>query len=452
MNRMSLGILAAVLWLAAPALAQFGGGGMGGGMGGGYGGGGGVYIDPQGVIRALTEAPAGRPRPSMPRIDADLAARSDLRQISLRRLDAELRELGRAGLAVPAEMALLAGLTKVEYILIDREQDDVLIAGPAEGWEYGPDGREVGRTTRRPVLHLEDLVVALRCVLGGPGEASCSMDPQRAGLEGLQRFLGQNRLDINDPRGSERFAEGIAKAYGLQTIQTGGVPEGSRFALVMIEADYRMKRIAVGLEKVAGVTSHLDVLSDLAAQGAQGERMARWWFTPDYDAIRTNEAGTLFQLVGRGVKLQNEEVLIDRQGGRQGTGKASADWDRFSDSFSQRFPELEAKDPVFADLHNLFDLMMVAGLVRFQGRSSWLADSTLLDPAAHAVPTRRQPKLAEPVVNVIVNRQGRKYLANWAYGGVSVRPASVVREDRLVIDPKNRQRLARPDSWWADIR
>jgi len=39
-----------------------------------------------------------------------------------------------------------------------------VLAGPGEGWKVADDGNVVGVTTGRPVLRLEDLLIALRSV------------------------------------------------------------------------------------------------------------------------------------------------------------------------------------------------------------------------------------------------------------------------------------------------
>src|SRR5690606_11447798 len=98
---------------------------------------GGVLIDASGVVvrsdaetlRRLREA---RTRALQP-IAADLQAASPLRKISLRGIGATLERLRRDGRAVTEDLQNLAGLQRVEYVFVYPEQQDVVLAGYAEG-------------------------------------------------------------------------------------------------------------------------------------------------------------------------------------------------------------------------------------------------------------------------------------------------------------------------------
>jgi hypothetical protein len=200
----------------------------------------------------------------------------------------------------------------------------------------------------------------------------------------------------------------------------------------MIDADYRMKRMAMGLEKVTGLTTHLDTIAELN-DGSPSTRtpLARWWFTASYDAVVSDPDQNVFRFVGQGMKLLNEEVFVDREGNRTGSGRSSANWDKFSQGFSKLLPKLEEKFTVFADLHNLYDLTMVAGLIRQQGAGDWFNGSALLDESAFAIPSGNAPKFAEPVVTVKRTKRsasGDRYLnlISLALGGVSMRPYEVL--------------------------
>ena len=419
----SLSGLLALCW-AVPALAQFGGGG--------FGGGGGVCVDPQGVIRTAKRRARDSDKTVKPNLSDEITARSELRQVSLQRIDRQVRMAVQAGKPVPPEMASLAGLLKLEYIVLDREQKDVLLVGPAEGWHQTPDGRDVGDSSRRPVLRFEDLAAALRCVLAGRGQVECSIDPSQAGLAAMRAYqypAASNR------REAEAVSANVAQTLGLQAIWTAGVPPGSRFARAMIDADYSMKRMAIGVEKVIGLTTHLDGLVKLAQnQELSSAALARWWFTPAYDAVLTDSNNTVFRFQGQGVRLLNEAVLVDAQGNRRGTGQTSLQGDLFASSFTSKFPVLERRYPVFADLHNLFDLMMVAGLIQQQQAAHWFAGSALLDPQIYTIPCGKQPRHAEPAVAYRLWRQGGFHMITVAFGGVSMRPAESLVPGKIQID------------------
>ena len=91
-------------------------------------------------------------------------------------------------------MRYLAGLTRVRYVFFYPETKDIVIAGPAEGWGEDLSGRMVALESKRPVLELQDLVVALRAFSPSgerTGAILCSIDPTTEGLARMQRFYSQ---------------------------------------------------------------------------------------------------------------------------------------------------------------------------------------------------------------------------------------------------------------------
>lgn len=427
--------------LAGPSVstAQRGGGGMGGGGlgGGGLGGGGlggGIMIDAKGVLRPSSPNDAKKQPPITPDLDREMAARVDLRQISLRRLDQQLRQAVREKKEIPVEVHWLAGIVKIEYVIFDLANRDILIAGPAEGWRITADGRATGTRSKRPVLYLGDLAAALRCVLKGPGEVFCSIDPQREGLAAARKYFSSQSSRPIAQRDVDDLRDEFTRRLELQTVATRGVPDGSRFARVLIEADYRMKRMAMGAEKVAGLPTHLDAVAEHTESGDTNPSMARWWFTTRYDPFLRNSESTVFRLRGPAVQLMNEEMLVADDGRLQGVGRASRDWDRFSQTFTKLFSRIETQYPVFADLRNLFDLMMVAGLIRQQNASDWLAGSALLESTAYSIPSGSQPRHAEPVFTYRFHGRTRKKLFSIAYGGVSIRPSDALAAAPPAVD------------------
>ena len=185
-------------------------------MGGGQMGG--VRIDQAGLLRAATPAERKEP-PTIPSLPEDLAALSQLRQVSLRAVAEEAAKHLKEGKEIPSEFALLAGLSAVEYIILDANQKDVRLAGPAEGWEITWEGREIGRKTGRSTIHLEDVATALRSVKRRWGEIMCSIDPSRDGLAAVQKV---SLSGLNGRRDAEKGMETVKDALGRQTVRTGG--------------------------------------------------------------------------------------------------------------------------------------------------------------------------------------------------------------------------------------
>ncbi|HUG71595.1 MAG TPA: DUF1598 domain-containing protein, partial [Pirellulaceae bacterium] len=214
----------------------------------------GVDIDADGVLRLhmfvdrageLTRHRIAEARRSLA---PDLAKVSDLRKVSLNRLEAAVAERISAGEKPTEDMLYLAGLQRIQYVFVYPETGDIVVAGPAEGWASDLSGRVRGITSGAPVIELQDLIVALRAFPPAGRETpviSCSIDPTQEGLANMQQFL--TRLGARATPNQTRFiVDGLRKSLGLQNVTIGGVPADTNFAKVLVEADYRMKMIGIG--------------------------------------------------------------------------------------------------------------------------------------------------------------------------------------------------------------
>ena len=229
--------------------------------------------------------------------EGELGSATPLRMVSLRGLEAALDEVLKAGTgAVPDEVRFLAGIQRIQYVFVYPEDNDIVLAGPGEGWKVDEKANVVGVTTGRPVLRLDDLLVALRTVeqsrLGG---ITCSIDPTEEGIRAYREVMDQQRGNTVNPAALEAA---VKQAFGNQQVKFEGVPATSHFARVLLAADYRMKRIAMELEPspVAGLPSYVQMISS----GSGGTRimpipaggwpatMSRW--RPAKTAWRGNSA------------------------------------------------------------------------------------------------------------------------------------------------------------------
>ena len=175
-----------------------------------------------------------------------LASFSKMRKVSLNRLERAILDHQNT---ITDEMRYLAGLQRVRYVFYYPESNDIVLAGPAEGWVPDASGRIVGIGTGRPVVQLQDLVVALRAFPAGDDKTTligCSIDPTPEGLASMQHFLRGNRPTPDEP---EPFVEALRNSLGYQLVRIDGVAPKTHFAQVMVEADYRMKLIGIGLER-----------------------------------------------------------------------------------------------------------------------------------------------------------------------------------------------------------
>ena len=161
-------IFACTLVLSSSALIAQGDGDDGDGGDGGGDQVGGVLISAEGLL-ASRPIPRNARQLNVQRFNAakvalnkDLQQISPLRKVSLNRLEAEVAKLIEAGKPVPTDMRYLAGLTKITHVFFYPETQDIVIAGPAEGFFFTAENFVVGMNSGRATLKLEDLVVALR--------------------------------------------------------------------------------------------------------------------------------------------------------------------------------------------------------------------------------------------------------------------------------------------------
>jgi hypothetical protein len=411
------------------------------------------------LLQRLAAAKAAR--------QGDVWAAAKLRKVSLVRLEKALAAEIAAGREPDEAMRNLAGLTRVQYVFcfpamagqMPAALGDVIIAGPAEPWALDPAGRAVGLVSGRPVLQLDDLAVALRAFPPGKQDRpflGCTIDPNPEGLARLvefQRTIPRQIRDDERAAATVAIAKGTSEALGNAQIRVFGISPRTHFAHVLVEADYRMKRIGIGAESPpVKMTTFLGALSS-APQGT----LQRWWFTPDYKCVRPAPDKLAAELVGQGVQLQAEDKLIGEDGSLAAAGaKPNKASELFTLSFTRKYPEIAAASPVYAQMRNLIDLAIAAALIRrldMYDQTGWPAE-TFRDEAVLPVETLPEPRRVPCVVNSLW--KGNRLLTP-AGGGVSIRPDEALRSENLLSDndgsvAKLRGELALPaaERWWWD--
>ena len=340
-------------------------------------------------------------RASKTDLSSEVTASSKLRKVSLNRLEAAID--ARHG--VPTEeMRRLAGLQRCRYVFFYPESNDIVIAGPAEGWRTDMAGRVVGTGTGRPTLELEDLIVALRAF--PPGKSAnkvigCSIDPTPEGLASMQQFLRQVGGSAT-PGQTQYIVNGLRESLGHQKISINGVSPKTNFARVLVEADYRMKLIGIGLENPpVKMVSFVEKANPAAVSR---NALFRWYFIPDYECVRMTHDRLAMELVGDGVKLVGEDEMVASTGQRKSTNSGTNPASQaFVTSFTKRYPELAARAPVYAELRNIIDLAVAAAFIQEQdyyGKAGWKM-SLLGDEKRFAVETYNEPKMVESAVAAI---------------------------------------------------
>ena len=419
----------------------------------------GVEIDAAGVLRVkefsreLLVQRLAAARASLPE---DLARQSPMRKVSLRRLEAAVAAKLEAGEEVSADMLSLAGLTGVEYVFFYPEEGEIVIAGPAEGFVEDPSGRVRGIETGKPTVLLEDLVVALRAFPVGERSNTMigvSIDPTPEGLSRMQQFLQSVRGRVT-PRDANRLAAGLKGSLGLQNVTFHGVSTRTHFAQVLVEADYRMKLIGIGLEKPAvRLLSYVDRASP---RQVSANAMERWYFKPNYDCVRVSEDHLAMQLVGKGVKLVSAAERVAQNGQRVGAGRVNKASQAFCQDFTEKFEQIAQSAVVYAQLRNLIDISVAAAFIQkqdFYTQAGWNMP-VFADEGQFSVERHDAPVQVETAVNAIW--RGNTLMTPLG-GGVNLQPRVALNSDRMQQDTGEASRLRdeslsdlKPGQWWWD--
>lgn len=385
----------------------------------------GIKVDAQGVVSfALANDSAGvldkkrREAAAKKNVLADSSKPSDQRLVSLVKLEQRVEECLAGGKPIPDEVFYLAGLQRIDHVFVFPDDKDLVIAGPAEGFVPDAVGRMIGVESSRPALRLDDLAVALRTLVKSR-EVGCSIDPVPERLAALQKFVqagGPSTVAAVEARFKQ-----MDDILGLQNVRVDGVPAETHFALSLIEADYRMKRISIGLENpgVKGLKSHLAMI------GAGGNTIQRWWFVPLYDAIYRSDDGLAYQFEGQRVQLMSQEEMSDAQGNRSAAATTRLSTQAFAKQFTEKYPELADRSPIFAELQNLIDLAVLAALIqkeRLDHKVDWKM-TTLLNEQRLVVPTYPTPKQVPSLVNF---KRAGSNIVGLVGGGVTIRPQQVL--------------------------
>lgn len=428
----------------------------------------GVLVDASGLMKRLSDGDAAggealrlarESAAAAPAERGDVRRASSLRKVSLTRLERQLQRLHAEGKRPTEAMENFAGLRRVKYIFIYPETRDIVLAGPAGGWTVDHEGRAIDADSGAPVLQLDDFVVVLRNAFSDESVFGCAITPRKANLAAVKSYLGESAKKPLKPHQRESWLKGLRDVLGRQDISVFGIDPRTHAARVMVEADYRMKLVGMGLEDgTKGVTSYLDSVKIPAGGSPPPMDVLRWWFTLNYEALRKSEAGDAFELHGPGAKVLSENEMLTSRGERVHTSKSSALNSQFAHSFTKHFDVLAAKYPIYAELRNVFDLAMVAGIIRTQDLHGQL-DCRLthyLDEERYQPRLGPAPKEVETVMNHRVI--DRKHIVVGVSGGVSVDARQLVRPTSLKLDEygllKGTHRQAKPAApmnvWWWD--
>lgn len=432
---------------------------------------GGVYVEPSGLLKKMTidgsrTLAAVHKKASVSAGVTDVRDKSALRKVSLVRLEQQIHALRALGRGPDEAMTTLAGLQSIKYVLVYPDSGDIVLAGPAGDWKLNDEERLVSVDTGRPVVLLDDFVVVLRNAYSPAGTFGCSINPTTDHLAKTKAFLEASAKTPLKPGAAARdkWLRELRDTLGQQDIVVYGIDPRTRAARILVEADYRMKLVGMGLEDgVLGVTSYLNSIKVGKDGGVPPMDVLRWWFTMNYDAVSATEAHNAFEFKGQGVRVLSENELLTARGERVHTGKSDDLNSEFAHSFTKHFAELSAKYPIYAELKNIFDLALVAALLKSQDlpnqvgwQMGYFNPGPKSESPAYEVELGYAPDKVETVINHrIVN--GKQIVAGIS-GGVTAEPRKLIstgvktdtyglmKAEHAGAAPKNLPKNA----WWWD--
>lgn len=372
----------------------------------------GVQIDPDRALRADTLRVDQRLHQQRLRAlrQQHEQGQADYVYVSLPRLLEQARAAIEAGEALPRDVRYLGGMVKLEYVFIDDERNDLILAGPAEPIDDANPLAAIGRNTGRPVLQFDDLVAAIRLTSGGANTIfGCSIDPPHDGLERMQRTVQQFPAGMSRQQRMDRLVEEL----GPQQVRFIGMKGDTRLAMVTVAADYRMKRLGLGLDRspVAAVQHTFSRVEP---------RFNAWWFTlSDETLLHVSEDGKAYQFVGCPLRIVSAGDIR-----RDAEAEASPSARRFADAMTEHYEQLAVTFQSFADLWNVTDLSILAALIRAERLDRRLNFDLAWFRSEQGYPLPRLP-VPETAQSLVNFRSG-----SYAIGGVQVRPYDAVSEDR----------------------
>ena len=413
--------VATLVW-AGQCHAQFGGGGLGFGQAVG-----GISVDTDGIIRTLdpqaVQALAEERQKALAEAAADPAGvpgKGELRKVSLAGLVATVKAFSAAGRPLPPDVLFLGGLERVTHVFVDTDRHDIVLAGPAGTAAVDAAGNVVAAASGRPLLQLEDLIVAMRSIdKARSGGMRCSIDPTPDGIVRLQKFLRAQKTIGQDP---EATLQTMEEMLGPQKVTLAGIPADSRFARVLVAADYRLKRIGMGLQP-SGMPELPSYLAMVPPGTSTGATLPRFWLEAAYDPIARDPDELAWRITGRRMVCLTENDVFDKDGVRRARAPEDAFAKKWCAAMTAQYERLADKQPVFAELLNCVDLAVVAALIhgRQLDKQAGLDLGPLLDERQLALPAYEAPETVPTVASGI--KKGSRWVVS-ASGGVQFQPWS----------------------------
>jgi hypothetical protein len=244
----------------------------------------------------------------------------------------------------------------------------------------------------------------------------------------MKRFANRSRKERMDA---------MARELGPQKVSVFGTPADTRLAFVLVAADYKLKRFAMGLEPAAAGAPGIAIGN---AVDDTRPAMNRFWFETSYEPMLVSADGDSYEFRGPRLQVKAGAFSFDPRGA---TDKAMA----FAKKFTDKVPALAVAEPLVAELQNVADLSLLAALVRndrLDRKAGWDVAPLFKDAT---LPVRKVP--IPVTADTLVSYTGGSIVA----GGVQFAPGRVVgegpreRDDGGALDaPRQEARVRVQDS------
>jgi len=279
--------------------------------------------------------------------------------ISLKALAQQAGDALAAKRPLSAETLNLAGIGRLEGFIAEPGNHDVILFGRKDPpW---------------PALRLDDLATHLRNVWTGQPAPFCSLDLRPENLKKVQAVIAARPAEPSAAQ-MRQFTLKMQEALGPLEVVIGGVDRDCLAAHAMIDADYAMKKLSLGQERVAGVSSQLDRMAEHIRQAVtNGEAAQAVMGTYSRFYFHIGPGEPLFVRSDDAVYLSKCSLVVSTeqqwvQAGQQpAPGAQEALAREFASEFTAHFEQAAQGSADYARLDNLFRLSALLRAMRYLG-------------------------------------------------------------------------------------
>jgi hypothetical protein len=340
-------------------------------------------------------------------------------------------------------MIKLAGLSHVEYVMVDPANEDVIISGPVNNPGFG--------------FELQDLAVVAALVKATTGAFGCSIEPNDSGLLAAQALVDQAGALKRLERSPRQFVERMQAKIGAHQVRIFGMSPNTGTAVALLDADEHMKKVGFGTVRTqVPVSSYFDFLDQQSRVPTQS--LIRWWFAYADQPIRVNTARDLFQLPAQCVAVLSQQQWVTQQG-RAPSGGQDPAADAFAEGMTRQLSRLRTTHPAYARLCAVFEIGLALQLAT---ESTGLPDLRAWFPnlcAIGASPPQENPEPKTVEGLTTWHRLKNGTVVAVVSGGVKVEPHVLAgqgswRTSEFLVHSIVPVRPERPSSahaaWWWD--